>query len=775
MKDLKPITHGEITHKPKVLFVCHPDDYGMALPLISEDILRHSNCVIWYSDEDIIFESQDEPEALLEDMQLLTVAVTDRFLSQPNEAKDVILPLALSAHIPVLPIMLETGLESRFNEVCAKVQLVNRYVSDPTATPYDDVLKTFLNSVLVSDELAQKVRNAFDAYVFLSYRKKDRRHAKRLMRMIHENKEFRDIAIWYDEYLVPGEDFNDAIKDAFNKSSLFALAVTPSLLEKDNFVMNTEYPMARKRYKGTQSDREKEDRFEIVPVELYKNDENDPEKDDPRVDRDELKRDYEDIPEVTDEGEKERVNDAFISALERIGKKANDGTSTHRFFIGIAYLCGIDVEPNFDRALELLTSAAEDKEEPCYEATEKLVDMYINGEGVAPNAYEARKWQTKLVEQYKAEYEKNYSPDEHRGFGTKYFKAMLKLSDLYKQAAHKEKADVIDKALNIEKALQWATEAERIAYLLEKEVGIREAKRDWAMAANRLGDLYKSINDYDKTISHYMYALEIYKEFVSEIATARAKRDLSVTYERLGDVIRKMSLDNIISSGQMWAQKYRGHLAGEDYQQAFEIRKKLFEESGKPGARRDLSAILTKLGNLRMDNNDIDGAEEYYQRALEHDKILSEELKTNQSKDDYAVSLMKLGKVFRAKDEYDRAIDNYLTAKDIYKKLRESSCLPRYQNNYAACCEKLASAYKHSGDPEKAEGAFLEAIAVREAMDSGMPDDSHALAVSFFNYAAFKEDKAYFEKARAIWEKLSIKYPAYKRYLNKADKILAQL
>lgn len=95
----------------------------------------------------------------------------------------------------------------------------------------------------------------------------------------------------------------------------------------------------------------------------------------------------------SDEDEKERVNDAFISALERIGKKPSDGTSTHRFFIGIAYLCGIDVEPNFDRALELLTSAAADEKEPCYEAAEKLVDMYTNGEGVAPNAYEARRWQ----------------------------------------------------------------------------------------------------------------------------------------------------------------------------------------------------------------------------------------------------------------------------------------------------------------------------------------------------------------------------------------------
>ena len=124
MKELKPIKHGEIHHKPKVLFACHPDDYKTALPLISGDILRHSNCVIWYSGEKSVFENEDEAKSLLEDMQLLTLAVTDRFLSNPSEAKDVLLPLALSLHIPLLPIMLEQGLEWRFNEICAEVQLV---------------------------------------------------------------------------------------------------------------------------------------------------------------------------------------------------------------------------------------------------------------------------------------------------------------------------------------------------------------------------------------------------------------------------------------------------------------------------------------------------------------------------------------------------------------------------------------------------------------------------------------------------------------------------
>ncbi|MCR4750705.1 MAG: hypothetical protein K5852_00245 [Eubacterium sp.] len=83
----------------------------------------------------------------------------------------------------------------------------------------------------------------------MSYRKKDRVYANELMKLIHKNDFCRDIAIWYDEFLIPGESFNNAIRDALTKSPLFALNVTPSLLQyndegKPNYVMETEFPMA---------------------------------------------------------------------------------------------------------------------------------------------------------------------------------------------------------------------------------------------------------------------------------------------------------------------------------------------------------------------------------------------------------------------------------------------------------------------------------------------------------------------------------------------------
>ena len=122
--------------------------------------------------------------------------------------------------------------------------LINK--AKKTAISYEEKLKKYLQSVLVSNELADRVRAAFDAYVFLSYRKKDRHHANELMRIIHNIPGCRDIAIWFDEFLSPGESFRSNIESAMTKSQLFTLLVTPNLLEDGNYVMLEEYPMAIK-------------------------------------------------------------------------------------------------------------------------------------------------------------------------------------------------------------------------------------------------------------------------------------------------------------------------------------------------------------------------------------------------------------------------------------------------------------------------------------------------------------------------------------------------
>lgn len=107
--------------------------------------------------------------------------------------------------------------------------------------------KKFLNAVLIGDEEAERIRNEFSARIFLSYRKMDRKHAQKLMRLIHKIDFCRDLAIWYDEYLTPSESFHQNISEALDQSALFTLAVTDNLLIDGNYVMDTEYPMSRRK------------------------------------------------------------------------------------------------------------------------------------------------------------------------------------------------------------------------------------------------------------------------------------------------------------------------------------------------------------------------------------------------------------------------------------------------------------------------------------------------------------------------------------------------
>ena len=745
MIELKHKTRGnsETSGKPRVYFTCHPDNFEHAFGILSEDILQFSNCSIWYDPAPGEPYDEEELEAILNEMQLVVIAVTSVFLHEENRARLVELPLALKNHIPVLPIMMEDRLGYEFSNTCAKIQVVRRYDPDRTATPYEEVLERFLRSVLVGDELAEKVRNAFDAYVFLSYRKKDRAHAQRLMRMIHGNKEFRDIAIWYDEFLVPGEGFNEAIKDAFEKSSLFAMAVTPHLGEKGNYVMRVEYKMAMERSAKT-------DDFAVVPVELYR-DEDKKDGKDWRLDTQDLVRHdefkYNVISDLKDEHSRADVNQTFIDALERIAKKKNDGSAQHRFFIGLAYLTGIDVEKDSVTALELLTSAAMD-ERPCPEATAKLADMYRNGDGVKADQEEAVRWQEMLSQQYLAEYEKNHDPDEHKGWGTLYFRALCKLSDMQKEINGK----MDDAVGSVQKALAFCD-------ALEEEVGIREQSRDKALILNRLGSLYREKSRYDDASDCYKKACRIYEKLAAEITTDRARRDLSIAYERLGDLCRD-----------------RKDLAGAEgyYNRTKAIREKLYHAALDGHARRDYSAVLTKLGNVRKSEKNYDEAMRFYEEALDLDLISANEMKTPQAWDDYGVSLTKTADIHKARGAYPQASEGYRNARDIFRKYMEKTDSRSYMDHYAGSCDKLASIMKRQERAGEAEQLYRESVDYRRQLyeASGTYKDAHNYAAALYNTALYLKDADMMKEAYDVWNGICTEHPEYAYYRDKAKKKL---
>ena len=388
MAEFRFFTRGDssVRGKARIYFTAHPDDYEKYFEEIRKDILERQNCTIFCLDKETMPEEVEDFELRMGEMQLLVVPVTRKLLETPNRAMDVEVPMAAEKHIPILPLMQESGLDSLFGRKFGDLQYLDKYSADPTALPYSYKLTKYLESVIVGNELAEKVRAAFDAYVFLSYRKKDRKYAQELMRMIHSNPFCRDIAIWYDEYLTPGEDFNDAIRAALEKSGLFALTVTPNLINELNYVLSIEYPMARSLGK------------QILPIEMQP------------TDRKKLSEMYAGIPDPVVASDSAAMSACLADMIHRIAITSNDKNPQHNFFIGLAYLSGIDVEIDHARAVQLISEAA--KSSQCVEARKKLASMYRNGEGVPRDMEKAVLWQSAAVLALSETAEKTQSEDD---------------------------------------------------------------------------------------------------------------------------------------------------------------------------------------------------------------------------------------------------------------------------------------------------------------------------------------------------------------------------
>ena len=484
--------------KSRVYITCHPLDKDKHFESICKKILSLYDCAVFYTEN---MDAGYEKELLhtdLERMNVFVIPITYQLLSTSNRVISVDFPYAVENHIPVLPLMMEESLDYLFTEQFGELQYLNPNARDQTAIPFDEKLRKYLDGVLVSDEMRKRIQAAFDAYVFLSYRKKDRKYANELMQLIHKNPLCRDIAIWYDEFLVPGENFNDAIREAMEKSTLFTLLVTPNLLEDPNYVLTTEYPYAKEHY----GDR-------ILPVVMQE------------TDSDELKLKYDGIPDCVSGRDDDAFRSKFQEGIRQVALCKNKENPSHNFLIGLAYLEGIDVEINREYALELITEAA-DAELP--EAIEKLADMYHDGLGVERNW---NKWMELLKKDYDLTL-KSANPDDAALLAKKkslavcfndmgrYQESAVLWQEVYatEKELHGEEDIEVMKTLgqlsivyqnmgDIEKAKELNLS---LANLQEKILG--EKSIDYCLTMDRLGLNYYCLKEYEVARGYFVKALD---------------------------------------------------------------------------------------------------------------------------------------------------------------------------------------------------------------------------------------------------------------------------
>ena len=360
--------------KIQIFFSCHPADFNQWFNVICEDVFKSQNCAIYY--KSIIGEDLCERDlnSLLSEMKLFLVPITTNFLFEESISRNYEYGFALKMHIPVIPIIVEPGADLHFKEQLnnfsygyGELHFLNRISNDLTEIPYEEKLANRLSNILGSEIVLERVRSAFSAHIFLSYRKKDREIAQHLMRLIHEIPFCQDIAIWYDEYLIPGEQWSRAISNAIEQSACAVLVVTPHLTEKGNYIHTIEYPDILKKCKP------------IIPIEMSP------------TDITVLHSMFPKLPYMIDGNKIEVIEQALETILKKRDNR-KDLSAEREYLIGLAYLNGIDVERNVDRALKVITLAAQ---KGYIEAMAQLAVMYEEGVGVKQNYETMLKWMIK--------------------------------------------------------------------------------------------------------------------------------------------------------------------------------------------------------------------------------------------------------------------------------------------------------------------------------------------------------------------------------------------
>ncbi len=352
-----------MNHPRRIYFSCHKEDLPYFDAVAQQIRAIEADCVIAYA-------APDGDEALrlreLEEFHLTVIPVTEKWFLEGSHTREF--SRLTAANKAILPILYSSSLEEQFNQATNNLQFLR--INDPE---FAEKLRRTLQDILFDSNLLGKVRSVFTHKMFVSYCREDREQAARLIRCIHSEESGKRIAIWYDKYLPLGKNFEDSIFAELDDSHFFAVTLTPSLLDRDNYVKTYEYPRAQTGGKQIIF-------FELAPV-----------------DRDKLLSQLEKAEEyacISLENAKDFA--AFLRRLiqETPGSTTQLGAEDTDYLLGLAYQNGLFVEFDHPYAAQKFKTAA-NAQHP--DAAHALANMFYRGSGIRRDVEKAISWYKKEV------------------------------------------------------------------------------------------------------------------------------------------------------------------------------------------------------------------------------------------------------------------------------------------------------------------------------------------------------------------------------------------
>ena len=493
----------------KVYFSCCPDDFENWFEIISDEILeKASNCSIYYLKNQNYYPDEDEIDEYydyLSQFSLFVIVMSRNSYNTDNRSKVIDFNYAKQYASHLLPISVDE--DSNWYLDHHERQILDR--NDKLT--YEERLSRYLKTSIVDEPTAKKIKEAFDDYVFLSYRKKDKAYVNKVLSSIYKNKAMRDVAVWWDNYLTPGEKYSEEITENISKSKAMVLLVTPSVLEKGNYIIDIEYPQATNFKK------------EVLPIEAED------------TDKDCLSVTFKGIktPIVLDDSS--LISDSLVKLLHRENIKENDDPE-HLYYIALAYLNGFEVEKNFREAISLLKSSSDGG---CLLAKPVLRDL-LQENGFSEKAIEL---QYELV-----------NSDEYMT-NCDMFKEKIKYADLLIDNGHY--IDALELLRNITVNDDCMNNEKAIIHKLEIEFYL--AKIYCKIDVKKLIEVCERLEDEDhfndETIEYiHKYAGLLRKSF-SDLAKSARDKNINLRYDKMPLRLMDLTFRLLVKEYNYWKNK----------------------------------------------------------------------------------------------------------------------------------------------------------------------------------------------------------------------------
>ena len=523
MKIIRKTRGSEIQRNQQRVFLCWNSENIVARDVLTRDLLSQDagiDCVVSWLETPNGFVDEAKLEQELCETVAMVLIVSQEFLDQAKTKQSPEYRIAKKIKLPILPVALHPTLFPQFTEQVGAVHGISILDEE-----YRTKLKTQLNNLLTSEALIQEINEkAFTGRLFLSYRKKDLALARKFMKIFHDNEDFQSIAIWYDNFLNAGRVFDVEIERSIDNADVFTLMATPNITEPDNYVMQREYPYAIERKKR------------IVVVKFDE------------LDKRAFKKSYEHFDICVP------LNDIYTAfkKILPVGTVISSITPERGFLLGIAFLKGIMVEKDIERAIELLTNSANGGNLQSAEMLGKVYyDLlkYENSINWYKQAAEISqinngKDSTETARIYYTIASNYIERGEYRSALEWSLKALL----IQEKFPNKDSLDVAKTLIDICTSYQNIGNVEKVPPLLERVVKIYDnvmdtAKEDVIIGYSNIAIAYHNNINFAKAMEIHLKAISIAEKVLGDEnpLTARIYTRAGLTYLRIG--LRETALD----------------------------------------------------------------------------------------------------------------------------------------------------------------------------------------------------------------------------------------